>query len=263
MTAAAHVDVALQRLERSARLLAARRLFLLFSHQARFASPLVPAERESLRSAPAIVDESVHRVIEQVLVPGAAPRCASGAPPAIFFPAPLARALAAGEALEPALERFHYELVHVDDEQRWTWRGVAVAERTRLFFLEHTRFEPALERFVFEYRVNEQWWDKSYLEAAVTPFLAVAPERGQRTATAAGTEARSAAEAIVVLRDGRRVALLPEGCRLDSRQRLILRCAEIAEALCTEALRFQLLRGADEDLRSIEILGRRVPLVGA
>jgi hypothetical protein len=265
MSTIPQVDAALERLERGARTLAARRLFVLFSHEAHFASPLVRAEREALRSAPAILDEAVHRVIEEVLLPGAAPRCAPGAPPAIFFPAPLARALAAGEALEAALERFHYELVRVDDEQRWTWRGVAVAERTRRFFLEHTRFEPALRRWVFEYRVNEQWWDKSYLEAEVTPFLAVALERAAdvRTSQIAGETGAAASGAVVVLRDGRRVALLPAGCRLDARQRLLVSCAEIAEALCTETLRFQLLRGAGEDLSTIEIFGRRLPLQGA
>lgn len=251
VSADADADAALARLERAARGLEKRRLFLLFSHQARFASPLVPVERERLRPAAWLSDEGVHRVVEEVLLPGAAPRCAPGAPPAIFFPVPLARALAAGEALGPALERFHYELVHVDGDQRWTWRGMPVAPRTRQFFLEHMRFEPALERWVFEYRVNDQWWDKSYLEAEVTPFLAVALEEG-------------AGGAVAVLQDGRRVAVTSgEGCRLDERERLYLPCVELGEALCNDGLRFQLLRGADEELRSIEIGGRRVALLGA
>jgi hypothetical protein len=248
MTSGAEVEAGLARLVRAARALSARRMFVLFSHQTRFASPLVPVERERLRSAPAISEEAVHRVVEDVLLPGAAPLCAPGAPPAIFFPAPLARALAAGERLETALERFHYELIHVDADQRWSWRGLSVAPRTQRFFLEHTRFEPALDRWVFEYRVNEQWWDKSYLEAEVTPFLAVALEE-------AGDEVRA------VLQDGRRVAVASGGsCRLDERERLYLPCAEVAEALCNDGLRFQLLRSADEDLRSIEIGGRRHPL---
>jgi hypothetical protein len=269
LTAGIDPDAPLRRLERSARELAERRHFLLFSHQARFASPLVPAEREALLSAPAIVEEAVQRVVEEILLPGKAPRCAPGAPPAIFFPAPLARALAAGEALEPALERFHYELVRVDEEQRWTWRGLPVAPRTRQFFLEHTRFEPALRRWVFEYRVNELWWDKSYLEAEVTPFLAISLERAEGAEMAEKPdeperteEAADGAAAVALLQDGRRVPLLAVGCRLDRRERLFLRCAGVAEALCSETLRFKLLRSADEALRTIEVLGRRVPLVG-
>jgi hypothetical protein len=248
LTASVDPGAALERVERSARALAARRLFLLFSHQAHFASPLVPVEREALRSAPALAEADVLRVIEEVLVPGTAARCAPGAPPAIFFPAPLARALAAGERLEVALERFHYELIRVDAEQRWSWRGLPVAQRTQRFFLEHTRFEAALGRWVFEYRVNDQWWDKSYLEAEVTPFLAVAIEEGD-------------AELRAVLQDGRRVAVASgETCWLDERERLFLPCAEVADALCTEALRFRLLRGADESLQAIAIGGHRHPL---
>jgi hypothetical protein len=208
----------------------------------------VPAEREELRSAPAITDPAVQGVVEEVLLAGASPRCAAGAPPAIFFPAPLARAFAAGDPLEAAIERFHYDLIHVDDDQRWTWRGVAVAARTRAFFLEHTRFEPALGRWVFEYRVNEQWWDKSYLEAMVTPFVATALE-GE------GPDTR------VVLQDGRRVALAPGACRLDRRERLLLPCAHVGEALCSTTFRFLLLRGADDELRSLRVGDRRLPLL--
>jgi hypothetical protein len=57
--------------------------------------------------------------------------------------------------------------------------------------------------------------------------------------------------------------VLPGSCRLDARERLYLPCAEVAEALCTDALRFKLLREADESLRSIQIAGRRLPLHGA
>ncbi|HUP21701.1 MAG TPA: hypothetical protein VNB06_02025 [Thermoanaerobaculia bacterium] len=251
MSGEAEVSAALARLERGARLLLERHFFLLFSHHTRFANPLVPEERERLRSAPWITDEAIHLVVEEVLLAGAARRCAAGAPPSIFFPVPLARSIAGGERLEAALERFHYELIHVDQDHRWTWRGASVASRTREFFLEHTRWEPSLARFVFEFRVNDQWWDKSYLEAEVTPFLAVALEE-------ADDEVR------VVLQDGRRVAVPSgESCRLDQRERLYLPCAQVAEALCTEALRFRLLRGADESLRTIAIGDRRVPLLGA
>jgi hypothetical protein len=228
-------------------LAAARRLephgvYLFFKHGAHFQDPLVPAEWERLAREPALDDPAVHRVVVDLLV-GRLSRLARG----IYSPVPIARGLEAGREAAVLLDEFRYEMIRVDDEQRWVWMGRPVAPRVKAFFLEHLGWEPALGRWRFEYQVNPDWWDKSYLDAVVTPVVALATveeDDGLRATLNTGGSDRLDLETL----------------RLDRRERLFCRSAGHGEVLLADAPRFAILRHANEECDAVEIAGRWRPL---
>jgi hypothetical protein len=278
-----------------------RGAYVFLSHRARFRDPLVDEEWEALADCDAAADPAVLRVVEEVV-----PRYASAERPRIFFPAPMARALAgagtgaAGDAAggrpepdrsrppgeddgdvtedaggsragsvgkaatplaalhdasraQPArggmdeaaiVDRFHYDLIHVDAEQRWSWRGRPVGERARRFFLEHLGWNERIGRWFFEYRVHDGWWDKSYLDAEVTPLLAIRLEELEGCALAH-------------LASGQGASVDLDSFRLDERERLYCRTAELGEVMFSGTVRFQVISTISEDLQTVEVAGAR------
>lgn len=211
------------------------------SHAAHFFDPLVPAEFESLRDAalgPAVV-QAAARVAAEVGRDDA---------PRIYFPVPMARSLESGANWSEVEGRFRYDMIRVDEEQRWTWRGRPVADRTREFFSDHLGWQPAVSRWFFEYKIHDGWWDKSYLEATITPL------RGLRF------EIDGADPPRVVLLNGQRVECRVDTLRLDRRERLYVQTPTMGEVLIAEPERFRILRTADEDLETVELGDRRVRL---
>ena len=164
----------------AARRLAPHGVHLFFKHGAHFHDPLVPAQWEALAREPALDDATVRRVVLEELS-SRLPGLARG----IYSPVPIARGVEAGQSIDALLDEFRYEMIRIDSEQRWMWMGRPVAPRIKTFFLENLGWEPAVARWFFEYQVNPEWWDKSYLEAEVTPLqaLSVAEEGGSLVAS--------------------------------------------------------------------------------
>jgi hypothetical protein len=232
---------------RAAILAAARRLqphgvHLFFKHGAHFRNPLVPAEWEALADEPALDDRAVRSVVLDLL-----PARLPDLPRGIYSPVPIARGLEAGRDVAALLAELRYEMIRVDEEQRWSWSGGPVAPRTRSFFLEHVAWEPALGLWYFEYRVNPDWWDKSYLDAVVTPLRALAVTEGDRTLTA-------------TLNNGASDRLDLETLRLDRRERLFCGTASHGEVLFTDAVRFSLLSQVNQACDAVRIAGEWRPL---
>src|SRR5688572_9498909 len=232
---------------RSAILDAARRfaphgVHLFFKHGARFHDPLVPAQWEALAREPALDDATVRRVVLEELS-SRLPSLARG----IYSPVPIARGVEAGQSIETLLDEFRYEMIRVDSEQHWMWMGRPVAARIKTFFLENLGWEPAVARWFFEYQVNPEWWDKSYLEAEVTPLqaLSVAEEDGSLVAS---------------LNSGAKDRLDLDTLRLDSRERLFCDSARFGEVMFADALRFSILRHANEACDSVLVAGAWRPL---
>ena len=225
-----------------ARRLEAHGSYLFFKHGAHFHDPLVPEQWAALRQEPALDDSGVRRVVLDEL-PSRLPGLARG----IYSPVPIARGLDAGRSIESLLDEFRYELIRVDSEQRWVWMGRPVAPRIKTFFLESLGWEPAIRRWFFEYQVNPEWWDKSYLDAETTPLLAIAVhERG------------SALEA--VLNTGSTALLDLDTLRLDRRERLFCRSERLGEVLLADTVRFSILRHANEACDAVLIAGQWRPL---
>lgn len=224
--------------------LAARHLvehgsYLFFRHQAHFRNPLVPKEWDMLAADPALDDPQVADVVNDVLVartPGLAP--------GIYSPVPIARGLADGGEIEDLLAAFRYEMIAVDGKQQWIWQGRPVAPRVRSFFLEHTAFEEALGIWYFEYRVNDEWWDKSYF-TGLTPLKVTALDE-------IGLEA--------TLNSGARDPIEPSSFRLDDREKLFVRTRHFGEVLVSDTVRFGLLRTANEACDEILLGEVWVPL---
>ena len=221
----------------TARRLAPHGIHLFFKHGAHFQDPLVPAQWETLGREPTLDDPTVRRVVLEEL-PSRLPRLARG----IYSPVPIARGLDAGQPIDTLLDEFRYELISVDAEQRWVWMGRPVAPRIKTFFLENLGWEPAVSRWFFEYQVNAEWWDKSYLEAKVTPLLAlsVAEEGDSLTAT---------------LNSGSRDGLDLTTLRLDDRERLFCRSAHFGEVMFADSVRFSLLRHANDACDAVLVAG--------
>ena len=320
--------------------------FVFVSHRAHFHDPLIEEQWEALADCEAVADAEVLRVTAEVL-PRYAPgsrggaredSAGGGAPalersaaaggessaerasgvrrPVIFFPVPMARALAqrgervgedegegeaegaARDAEERAIvDRFHYDLIQVDAEQRWSWRGRPVGERARRFFLEHVRWFPRVARWGFEYKVHDGWWDKSYLDAEVTPLLAIRleevptshasaertvllqrdPVERTRTPSARASAERTTDKgetcleensgeraedrrAVAHLASGQAAAVDLDSFRLDERERLFCRVDGLGEVMLSDTVRFQIVSTASEDLSTIEVAGSRRPL---
>lgn len=227
----------------AARRLEAHSVYLFFKHGSRFCNPLVPAEWEALGDEPALDDEKVLCVAVDLL-PSRLPALARG----IYSPVPISHGLAQGRPLDSLLEDFRYEMIHVDDDQRWTWQGRPVAPRVKAFFLEHLGWEPAIQRWYFEYRVDASWWDKSYLEAEVTPLVALS------------LEAQTGPEPRVLLANGRRDRADLESLRLDCRERLFCTTARYGEVMFSDTARFSLLRHANQSCDALQLGERWVRL---
>lgn len=223
-----------------------RKIHFFLSHQAHFLDPLVPDEYQQLRSAGVtaemvavarrIVDEDAARSGDEV--------------PRIYFPVPMARSLEAGAEWDAVEGRFRYDMIVVDQDQEWWWRGRPVAERTKKFFSEHFGWQPAVGRWFFEYKIHDGWWDKSYLEAEITPLLGVSLE----------ADADEGEPVRIVLQSGRRVEADTGTLRLDEAERLFLTSAELGEVQLAATERFRVLSSADEELATVTLAGRRVPL---
>ena len=212
-------------------------------HKARFRNPLAPVDREALSDAEAAVDEAVVAVVAEEL-PDRLDRLERGT----YFPVPLARAVAGGRAFDDALMSFHYPPIAVDAGRRWSWKGQPVAERIRRFFVQHIGFDASLGVWFVEYRVNDGWWDKCYLECESTPLVAV--------------QLREAAEAeadgvVADLNNGENDTLDPDSLRLDEEERLFASSARHGLVEIADAPRFALLRTVSEDCRTVEFAGAR------
>lgn len=215
---------------------------LMISHEAHFRDPLVSADREHLRTSDDVVRRSLLELVEETLVPHFAAR---ELPRGIYFPVPLERAVRSGQLFEDAVHRFHYDLIYVDEQQRWWWRQTPVAERTRDYLIEHLRYEPEIERWLFEYRVHDGWWDKSYLETKTTPLRAV-----QMSESAQGG-------AELTLQSGRRVPAKLASLRMDIQERLYCEGEGVGEVLLADPVRLRLIATMDDALRSVEVDGER------
>ncbi len=216
---------------------------IFLSHQARFRNPLSPADREALVDSAAARDPAVVAVVGEEL-PERLDRLERGT----YFPVPLARAVAGGRAFDDALMSFHYPPVVVDADRRWSWKGGPVADRIRRFFVQHIGFEPALGVWFIEYRVNDGWWDKCYLDCETTPLVAVQ----LREEGGAGEEG-----VVADLNNGRTDTLDPDSLRLDDEERLFATSAQHGLVEIADAPRFALLRTVSEDCRTVEFAGAR------
>ncbi|MCY3968712.1 MAG: hypothetical protein OXG74_02170 [Acidobacteria bacterium] len=216
---------------------------IFLSHQARFRNPLSPADREALADSDAAADPAVVAIVAEEL-PERLDRLERGT----YFPVPLARAVSGGRAFDDALMSFHYPPIVVDAERRWFWKGQPVAERIRRFFVQHIGFEPALGVWFVEYRVNDGWWDKCYLDCATTPLVAV-QLREEGDAAGGGV--------VADLNNGLTDTLDPDSLRLDEGERLFASSASHGSVEIADTPRFALLRTVSEDCQTVEFAGAR------
>ena len=101
--------------------------------------------------------------------------------------------------------------------------------------------------------VNPEWWDKCYMECGITPITAVAVEEQSIESGDSGLPA--------TLNNGCRDDLDLQTLRLDATERLLCKSTAHGDVLFSDNLRFTLLRGVSEDLRSVEIGGSEWPLL--
>ena len=223
-----------------------RGISIFLSHKARFRNPLAPTDRAALADSAAAVDPAVVAIVAEEL-PSRLDRLERGT----YFPVPLARAAAAGRAVDDALMSFHYPPIAVDADRRWVWKGRPVADRIRRFFVQHIGYEPALGVHFVEYRVNDGWWDKCYLDCETTPLVAI--QFREQSGYGSG-------EVAADLNNGRTDALDPDSLRLDEQERLFASSAQHGLVEIADAPRFALLRTVSEDCRTVEFAGARRPL---
>ncbi|MEM1245139.1 MAG: hypothetical protein AAGK22_02145 [Acidobacteriota bacterium] len=214
--------------------------FIFLKLGAHYLDPGVPDHWDRLVEEGVDRDEDVWSAVEDLLL-----ACLPGLEKRVYFPVPMARQ----RELDASVlrERFSYRMIVVDEDQRWFWNGVEVADRTRLFFTEHLSYESAVDRYYFEYAVKADWIDKSYFEARMTPMLARALRAGD-----GGVEC--------ALNNGASDVLDPGSFRLDDRQRLLARSESHGEVLVERNERFRVLSSVSEDLKSTEFDGLHIPL---
>ncbi len=214
--------------------------FVFLKDGARYLDPGVPDQWRRLGEQGEVRDPELWRAVTELLLsrlPDLAPR--------VYFPVPMARQRELDD--DVLLERFSYRMIVVDEDQSWTWNGAPVADRTKEFFLSHLGWQPEVERWFFEYQVNPEWIDKSYLEARFTPLVA----RSLRVEDGA---------LLAWLNTGSETRLELESFELDERERLVCRTESMGVALIDDNERFRLLKGVREDLSEAEFEGLVVPL---
>ncbi len=228
----------------AARLLAVESCYLFFKYGKHFQNPLIDSQWEVLLGDPAtadsvLADPAVGAVLEDLVA--RLPGLARGT----YSPVPIARALARGVPLDEALAEFRYEPIHVDLERKWWWQGRPVAERLQRFFLENMGWEPELGLWFFEYRVSDEWYDKSYLDCLITPLTGRSHQLDEEGSLS------------VVLDNSERDSLDLETLRFDQYERLFAQSSRHGEVMLADMVRFDLLRGMDEDLEHLVVGGRR------
>lgn len=225
----------------AARRLAANGSYLFFKSGKRFCNPLVSAEWQRLSDEPSVHEPEVLAVVERLV------ERAERLEPGIYSPVPIARSIRSGMDFDAALASFRYEMIVVDDEQEWWWQGKPVAPRLRRFFVEHLGYEPELDLYYFEYRVSDNWFDKCYLIGDMTPMLGTALHA-------------DGARLVVTLNNGARDPIDPESLHLDERERLFCRSESYGSVLLSDGTRFNVLRSVSEDLSTVHLFGRDLPL---
>lgn len=218
-------------------------IYLFFRVGKHFQDPMVPEELARLRETGVLADYGVVGVVGRLL------KSIEELVRGIYAPVPIARGLEQGDEWQDLLVRFRYAMIVIDDHQEWSWLGRPVAPRIRAFFSENIGWQPAIGRHFVEYRVSDEWFDKCYFDGAMTPLLATAFEADGR-------------DLLVTLSCGRRPLVDLSGVRLDERERLFVQTHDLGEALCSDGLRFQVLKTVADDLRSVNIAGRDLPLIG-
>lgn len=221
----------------AARRLAPHRIHLFALHAGHFLDPLVSEHWRRLRGDETASAPATLRVAHEIL-----PSRLDSLKAGIYFPVPIGRDLEAGGDLEALLGRYHYDFVEVDEDGTWWWRGSRVAERTRRFFLEHLSYEAEVERYAFEYRVHDGWWDRGYLDCRTPPLVA-------RRLTLDDGALR------VELENDRSDGVDPSSFRFDVRERLLCRTHRFGEVALSDWLRFSLLRGMSEDGSHLSLAG--------
>ncbi len=241
MSDSSSVEPAADQVLEAARLLHACGSYLFFRHSRHFQDPLVPEQWRRLKAQAWLADPVLLGVLESLVAR------LPGLTPGIYSPVPIARAVADGLPLQEALARFRYELVRVDDRQRWWWQGRAVAPRLRSFFLDHLGWEKSYPLWFFEYRVSDEWFDKCYLDCDVTPLKMISLEE-------------TAGRLVGKLESGHEVVLRSERLALDEQERLFAQSESLGPVLFSEALRFRVLSQCRSDLSAVRLGSSWIPL---
>ncbi|MEE2776627.1 MAG: hypothetical protein VYE73_07675 [Acidobacteriota bacterium] len=211
---------------------------LFFRHSAHFHNPMVARELDALAGESSLDDPAVADVVEALVAD--LPGLALG----IYSPVPIARGLQAARPVDELLTEFRYEMIEVDARQRWSWQGRPVAPKIHRFFLENTRYEAELGLWYFEYRVNDEWWDKSYFRGT-TPLRVVSLDEAELEATL-NNDTRDRIDAL--------------SFRLDADEQLFVDTVASGVVLVSDAVRFALLRNANEACDEIRLGEGWVPL---
>jgi hypothetical protein len=207
-----------------------RSVYVLVLTGGEFVAPYT-AERMAALRARGEYGADFFPFLERFLAAAAAPDC----PPGNYFPGGWYRMLKAqGRALADVpvdvttLGPYFGEEVHVDPQGRWRVGPKPVTGRVLEFFLQHLRFDPALQRYFVRY-TNVNYPETRYLRHESPPYRVRAVDF-------------SAGGPALHLNDGSTEPLRPETLRMNGGEALFCAVKEAClPAVFDDAPRFQVL----------------------
>ncbi len=208
---------------------------LLFLLEKRFLDPQIPEQMEQLQDSGLLTDLTTLDVIHQHL-----PGVVNQLPAGMYFPTPMAKALANGELFSETLAlRFYYDFIKVDADQNWFLKGKPIEGKVKKLFLENMGYEASIDRYFVEYKVDQRL-DKCYLDCEITPLVVIRVEIYEKN------------KLKVLLNNGQSDWICNAHFKIDSREQCFCETIKYGEALLADQPRFMILQHLQEDGHTLQ-----------
>ena len=215
-----------------------RGMIMMFLYENRFLNPQISDQQQIIKSS-GLVNNFVLKVLEEYL-----PQFVYELPKGMYFPIPISRAIKKGEMFSKELAlKFHYDFIKVDQKQQWYLRNKRITGKVLSFFKSNLSFEKVTDLFFVEY-LSDTYWDKCYLECAITPMLALSidfvSERFE-----------------LQLNNNKSDLIFLNSFRIDKKERCFVQSKNFGEVLLADSPRFWLLDHLDDTGKNIVVDGKR------
>ena len=204
-----------------------REMIMMFLWKNHFQDPQISKQQNIIKSS-GLLDSTVMKVLEEYF-----PKLEDELPKGMYFPIPISRSIKQGEQFSKELAlKFHYDFINVDQKQQWSLMNKKITGKVLSLFKSNIYFEEITGLYFVEYW-NETYWDKCYLDCAITPMLALAiypDSKGFR----------------LQLNNNKSDLIYQKSFRMDNKERFFVQSENFGEVLLADAPRFWVLDHIDD-----------------
>ncbi|MBG55768.1 MAG: hypothetical protein CL935_01390 [Deltaproteobacteria bacterium] len=204
-----------------------REMIMMFLWKNHFQDPQIFKQQNIIKSS-GLLDSTVMKVLEEYL-----PKLEDELPKGMYFPIPISRSIKQGEQFSKELAlKFHYDFINVDQKQQWSLMNKRITGKVLSLFKSNIYFEETTGLYFVEYW-NETYWDKCYLDCAITPMLALAIYRDSKGFR-------------LQLNNNKSDMIYQKSFRMDNKERFFVQSENFGEVLLADAPRFWVLDHLDD-----------------